>query len=114
MNDKYVDFSKVQEAKPMTSNRQLARDIATAWETFSKEQLKACQGWLREALNDGICHTSTATIQSNKIQAYRNCLQGAENIMAKMLRDIAACRDAVTYRDYVSAFQSWQEEKEGL
>ncbi len=159
MNDKSIDFSKVQDCKPMTSNRKLAMDIATAWETFSKEQLEACQGWLQEALKnesntredfskDGIVteyrhlarsiaiglgfiskdeigsvidwikkdldYVDPSAIPLHKIQAYRNCLQGAENLMGKMLTVIAACRDAITYRDFVIAFQCWQEEKDGL
>lgn len=109
MNDKSIDFSKVQDCKPMTSNRLLARQIALAWEQANKEEQEVIKTWLTE-----IEHADNPAIPSNKIQAYRNCLQGAENLMVKMLTVIAACRDTVTYRDFAIAFQCWQEEKDGL
>jgi hypothetical protein len=108
MNDKYVDFS----SQPMTSTRRLAKDIAIAWETFSKEQLEACQAWLKEAIENE--SDNIPPIQSEKRQAYVNCLQRAENIMVEMLKHIGSIRDDVAYGCLYASFQCWQEEKDGL
>ena len=96
--------------KPVTTVRRLAKQLALTWQTMNKEEQEVIKTWLTELDS----HADDTPISSNKDQAYRNCLQGAENLMGKMLTVIAACRDTVTYRDFAIAFQCWQEEKEGL